>query len=32
MEINIVGLGFEGLTTAIGFSRKAHTIKGIEKD
>ena len=32
MEINIVGLGFVGLTTAIGFSRKGHSIIGIEKD
>ena len=32
MEINVIGLGFVGLTTAIGFSKKGHSIIGIEKN
>ncbi|MDR1560798.1 MAG: nucleotide sugar dehydrogenase [Holosporaceae bacterium] len=32
MKISVFGLGFVGLTTALGFSRKGYTVYGIEKD
>ena len=31
-KINVIGLGFVGLTTAIGFSYKNHKVNVIEKD
>ena len=30
IEINIIGLGFVGLTTAVGFSHKNFKVNGIE--
>ena len=32
IEINIIGLGFVGLTTAVGFSHKNFKVNGIEID
>jgi len=32
IEINVIGLGFVGLTTAIGFANKDITVNAIEKD
>ena len=31
-KINVIGLGFVGLTTAIGLSYKNHKVNVIEKD
>ena len=30
--INVIGLGFVGLTTALGFSYKGFAVTGIDKD
>ena len=32
MVITVVGMGFVGLTAAVGFAAKGHQVYGIEKD